>query len=129
VSTRMTAAEYQEMIHNPKKSKMRNVKTVVDGIKFDSKLEADYYCQLKVLKRTGEVKFFNCQPRYLLQESFVKDGVKYKKMEYVADFFVAYADGHDEIVDCKGRKTAVYAMKKKLFEQRYPYLTITEVAR
>jgi hypothetical protein len=114
----MTAAEYQEMIKKPNASKMRNKKTVVDGIRFDSQLEANYYCELKVLKRTGEVTDIKLQPRYPLQGGIT----------YIADFLVTYADGRQEIVDCKGFRTAVYRMKKKLFTEKYPHLKILEVS-
>jgi hypothetical protein len=109
-------------------SKYGNRKTVVDGITFDSKLEADYYCQLKILKRTGHVTDFTLQPRFTLQEAYVNRFTKkkVKKIEYVADFFVCYPN-HQEIVDCKGIRTAVYILKKKIFEYRYPDLTIIEV--
>jgi hypothetical protein len=125
MSTKMTIAEYKELLNKP--SKMRNVKTVVDGIKFDSKLEADYYCQLLILMRTGEVKGFIMQPKYLLTDTLRKNGETFKKMYYKADFKVLYADGREEIVDCKGKKTQVYINKRKLFETIYPNLRITEV--
>lgn len=124
---RMSSAEYQEMIKKKKPSKMRNQKTKVDGITFDSLLEANYYCNLKLLVRTGEVNSFDLQPRYLLVEAFEKNKEKFKKMEYVADFLVTYADGRQEIVDCKGRRTQVYINKRKLFEKKYPDLKIIEV--
>jgi hypothetical protein len=123
----MTIAEYQEYLKNPNPSKMRNVKTVVDGIKFDSKLEANYYCQLLILMRTGEVKGFIMQPKYLLTDTLRKNGVTFKKMYYIADFKVMYADGREEIVDCKGRLTQLYKNKRKVFEEKYPNLTIIEV--
>jgi len=50
---RISAKEYNIMAAKP--LKMRNVKTVADGRIFDSKKEADYYCQLKILKRQGEI--------------------------------------------------------------------------
>lgn len=59
-----------------KKNKYRNIKTTVDGIEFDSRKEADYYCQLKLLKRAGEIKDFGLQPRYELQPTFKKNGTK-----------------------------------------------------
>lgn len=127
---RMTAAEYRLLTgQQPEKqpSKMRNVKTVVDGIKFDSRAEANRYCELKLLMRAGEVTDIVLQPRYLLQEAFEKDGVRYRKMEYVADFLVTYADGRQEIEDVKGHKTRTYRDKRKLFEKRYPHLKIIEI--
>ena len=35
--------------------KYHNTKTVADGIKFDSKLEAERYAQLKILERAGVI--------------------------------------------------------------------------
>jgi hypothetical protein len=128
MTERMTAAEYQEMLRSPKRSKMRNVKTEVDGIKFDSKLEADYYCQLKILKRTGEVIDFIRQPKYLLTDTLKKNGETFRKMQYIADFLVTYSDGRKEIIDCKGRRTQVYINKRKLFEKQYPDLQIKEIS-
>jgi len=106
---------------------MRNIRTVVEGIKFDSQAEANRYCELLVLQRVGIVKEIKLQPRYLLQEAFEKDGMKYRKLEYVADFLVTYQDGRQEIEDVKGRKTRTYIDKRKLFERKYPHLKIIEV--
>lgn len=110
-------------------TKYSNRKTVVDGYTFDSKLEADYYCQLKLLKRAGQIKDFTLQPRFTLQEAYVHRFTKKRiqKIEYVADFLVTYPT-HQEIVDCKGMKTALYLMKKKIFEYKYPDLQIKEVS-
>lgn len=127
MSTKMTIAEYQELLKHPKPSKMRNVKTVVDGIKFDSKLEADYYCQLKIRVRTGEIESFTRQPKFLLTDTLRKNGQTFKKMYYIADFLITFPSGSQMIVDCKGKKTQVYINKRKIFEEKYPHLTIEEV--
>jgi len=41
--------------------------TVSDGIRFDSKLEARYYEQIKLRKRAGEVLFSCVRCRYICQ--------------------------------------------------------------
>lgn len=102
-------------------------KTVtVEGIKFDSKKEAKRYAELKLLERAGEIENLELQPEYELQPKFRKDGVTYRAIKYRADF--RYKD-HGKVVveDVKGFKTDVYKLKKKLFEYRYPELTIKEV--
>lgn len=114
---RMTAAQYRELMEK-KPSKYRAKKTEIDGHKFASQLEANYYCELKVLQRIGEVCSIQLQPKYQLQGGIT----------YIADFLVTYADGRQEIVDCKGVKTAVYTLKKKLFKEAYPNLTIKEIS-
>ena len=46
----------------PTYKKYNNVKTVIDGKKFDSKKEAKRYQELQLLKCAGEVVDFFCQP-------------------------------------------------------------------
>ena len=102
------------------KSKYNNIKTVVDNIEFDSRKEADFYCQLKLLKRAGEIRDFGLQPRYELQPTFKKDGTTYRSITYVADFVVVNNDGTTDVIDIKGVETQVFKIKQKLFEYKYP---------
>lgn len=101
------------------RSKYNAKKVVIDNIKFDSKAEAAYYKQLKLLKMTGEVVSFDLQPEFILQDSFVKNGKKYHAIKYRADFLVRYKDGHEELIDVKGMLTNEFILKRKLFEMRY----------
>ncbi len=101
------------------RSKYNAKKVVIDDIKFDSKAEAAYYQQLKLLKMTGEVVSFNLQPEFVLQESFRKNGKLYRAIKYKADFLVLYKDGHEELIDVKGMLTKEFRIKQKLFELRY----------
>jgi hypothetical protein len=110
-----------------KMNKYHNIKTEIDGITFSSKRESNYYLELKIRQRAGDIEGFNLQPRYLLQEAFTKNGKRYRAIFYVADFEIYHNDGSIEVVDCKGKATQVYGIKKKLFEKRYPDLTIREV--
>ncbi|EGC8271565.1 DUF1064 domain-containing protein [Listeria monocytogenes] len=101
------------------RSKYNAKKVVIDNVKFDSKAEAAYYQQLKLLKMTGEVVSFDLQPEFILQDSFVKNGKKYHAIKYRADFLVLYKDGHEELIDVKGMLTKEFRIKQKLFELRY----------
>lgn len=107
-----------------KKSKYNNTKTTVDGIEFDSRREADYYCQLKLLKRAGEIKDFGLQPRYELQPGFDKNGKRHRPITYAADFIITNHDGTTDIIDIKGVETQVFKIKQKLFEYKYPDKTL-----
>ena len=108
--------------------KYNAVKTQIDGIKFASKKEAEYYKNLLLLKQAGEVIDIKLQPEFELQEEYVKDGVKIRPIKYIADFLVVYKDEHIEIIDTKGyRKDKVYLLKKKLFHYKFKGLTIKEV--
>ena len=99
--------EYQKKVN--KRSKYGAVKTSVDGQTFDSKKEADYYCELKLRLQSGDIKGFCLQPVFILAP-----GLKYK-----ADFIIFNNDGTSEIIDTKGFKTKEYIAKKKIFEDKY----------
>lgn len=102
-------------------SKYGSTKVEIDGIKFDSKIEARYYEELKSQQEKEQILFFRIQPRYLLQGPFDKNGKKYRKIEYVADFEVHHLDGSIEVIDVKGMETEAFKIKKKLFEKIYPH--------
>lgn len=120
---RMTEEEYRRLTgqaSEKKKNKYRARKVNVDGICFDSQKEADYYCQLKLLLRAGEIAGFCRQPRFVITEG--TDGGA--GTEYVSDFVIFYPDGKYRIVDVKGVKTEVFKLKLKSFREKYPRLKI-----
>ena len=92
-----------------KKSKYRSNKVSIDGHTFDSKKEADYYCELKLRLQSGEINGFCLQPTFILAP-----GLKYK-----ADFIVFHKDSSSEVIDVKGFKTKEYIAKKKVFEDKF----------
>jgi len=94
----------------PKRMKYRNVKTVIDGITFDSKKEANYYGKLKLLLKSGEVIKFDCQVRYDFELNGIKMGF------YKADFVIHWKTSGIKVVDVKGMKTPVYQLKKKMMK-------------
>lgn len=114
---------------NWRESKYGAHKTEVDGIIFDSRKEARYYNDLKLLQRGKVVVSFERQVSYVLQESFRHKSCKRKVMPivYIADFVVHYSDGHTEVVDVKGYRTPEYLLKKKLLLYRYPDIDFREV--
>ena len=89
-----------------KKSKYRNQRTMVDGIKFDSKKEAEYYGKLKIREKAGLISDLKLQVKF-----------KLLSFSYVADF--VYFDNETmklEVIDVKSnitRRLPVYRMKKK----------------
>jgi hypothetical protein len=105
-------------------AKYKNKKVSIDDHTFDSKAEAAFYENLKLKQMEGEVIRFTLQPKYILQEKFQKNGVTYREIAYIADFEVVYADGRVEVVDVKGLETEAFKVKKKLFEYKYPELTL-----
>ena len=59
-------------------NKYNNKKIQVDIYVFDSIRESQRYKELKLLERAGEISNLELQPKFLLQESFKKNGKTYK---------------------------------------------------
>ena len=91
----------------PKRQKYGNRKVTVDGMKFDSQHEADYYfANLLILYRAGHLKLLVRQAPFDLP-----GGIK-----YVADFVTVDTEGNVAVIDAKSaitRKNRVYINKKK----------------
>lgn len=100
------------------RSKYHAKKTVVDGIAFDSRKEADRYLALKGMEEDGSIEDLRRQVRYELVPAFDVDGRHYRPVCYVADF-VYREDGREVVEDVKGVRTDVYRLKSKLFARRY----------
>ena len=98
--------------------KYKNKKTQVDMYVFDSIAESRRYKELALLERAGEIKDLQLQPRFLLQESFKKNGKTYRKIEYIADFMYE-ENGKVVVEDVKGMETKEFKIKRKLFEYKY----------
>lgn len=106
-------------------SKYGNIKTEYNGVKYDSKKEAEFAMTLdfskKATKPSDRVVEWTAQVPYQV----VLNGVKICK--YIADFKVKYADGREVVYDVKPfdqrtqnfRGTDVFKLKKKLVEAQY----------
>jgi hypothetical protein len=99
-----------------KRNKYRNIPTIVDGIRFPSKRQADRYAQLKLLERAGNIRGLQREVRYALPVG------REPICTYVADFTYTERDkGRDRFVveDVKGVRTEVYKIKRKLMKAIY----------
>lgn len=102
------------------RSKYFSKKVYIDGIKFDSKREGEYYLKLKLLEQAGKIKDLELQKEYLLQDSFKLNNKTIRAIKYRADFsYVSCEDDKLHVVDVKGYRTDVYMLKKKMFEYKY----------
>jgi len=115
------------VIKNAKKSKFNikndeksQKKRTFNGIIFDSEMERKYYTDVLLpLKESGEVVSIEIQPKFILQESYIKYGRKILPIYYVADFQVVYKDGHQETIEIKGFATEIARAKRKIFDYVY----------
>lgn len=110
-----------------KKNKYHNVKISTPEGNFDSKKEYRDWCYLKTLLKAGEIDNLERQKEFQLIPTIYTQGGTLKRISYKADFFF-----HDKkynkwvVVDSKGFKTDVYALKKRLMLWLYPHITFIE---
>ena len=89
-------------------------KTVVDGMVFDSKAEANRYCELRLLERSGVICGLERQRKYPLIYKSAYGG----EISYIADF-VYCENGETVVEDVKSKATAtpLYKLKKRLMAE------------
>lgn len=96
-------------------SKYGNRKVSIDGINFDSAVEANRYRSLKLLEKNKHIGYITTQPKFVLQDKFKVNEKSERAIVYIADF--RYFDFTLEkivIEDVKGFKTKEYKIKRKL---------------
>lgn len=100
---------YQNFIAK-RRSKYNARPTTIDGWRFQSKAEAEYYHYNTVRITAGELLY------QLRQVPFHLPG----KLVYRVDFMECYPDGRLRYVDVKGMETKEFKMKKRLVEDLFP---------
>lgn len=109
-------------------NKYQNIKTEIDGVTFDSKAEAAYYQELKLLLKSGQIQDFEMQVSFILprEESLPPASQtlmkRYKKLRsrYIADFVIHHNNGSKEVIDVKGVVINIFVFKWKLMQIFYP---------
>lgn len=96
----------------PKLAKYRSKRTVIDGHSFASKKEMRRYGELKLLEGAGEIS------RLWYQHRLPIHVCGELVCTYVADFTYEQA-GKSVIEDCKGFRTPVFKLKKRLVKAVY----------
>lgn len=113
-----------------KTPKYQNHKTVVAGITFDSRKEADRYRKLHAMQLAGLITDLRRQVSFdLIPKQKREDGRTEVSVRYVADFVYVGADGRGVVEDVKSpptRKLPAYVLKRKLMLWRHG-ITISEV--
>ena len=94
-----------------------------DGKKFDSNAELRRYNELRLTQQAGKISNLERQIEFTLQPAFTKNGKKWRAITYRADF--QYIDSSGVVVeDVKGFATPEFKLKQKMFEFKFPNLTL-----
>jgi hypothetical protein len=106
--------------------KYRNRPEYVDGIKFDSGLEANRYRELKLLERAGLVRDIECQPKFrltcggrpvLIKSQGYPNG---RQATYRADFRYYDIERERQVVeDAKGYDTPGSRLRRAIVEAEF----------
>lgn len=130
MSKTITAAQLNAMLKkDAKRSKYGAKKVVVDGLTFDSKKEANRWCELVQLQKAGLIARLERQVRIPLvgeRGPIMTDSGKSQRC-YVADF--KYIDwrinGVWVIEDSKGMATPEFKLKKAILAAQNITVTVT----
>jgi len=99
------------------RSKYRNVPTVVDGVRFDSKREAKRWGDLRRLERGGQISKLERQVPYQLAPSVKIAGEKRARpaLRFKADF--RYVEkGQTVVEDSKGHSDTAFRIRQHLMK-------------
>lgn len=101
------------------------------GVRYDSLTELRFLQEyIEPRMETGEIKSYERQVTYILQEGFKKkDGTKVLPIKYISDFNVVWADNSLTIFDVKGNPDSLSKLKKKIFEYKYRDLELVFICR
>lgn len=93
------------------RKKYNNTLTEIDGIKFDSKSEAKYYCNLKLRERAREIKDLKIHPVYgiYMNEIYICN------VELDFEFYDIQRN-RKVFIDVKGKDTSISRLKRKLLQ-------------
>lgn len=109
----------QETEKPKRRTKYNAVRVEKDGHRFDSKMEAARYDELKILEQAKQIGGLYVHPQFLLQHA-IQVGLKVvPAIAWNADF-AYWEDGRLIVEDVKGRDTREASLKHKLFKEKFP---------
>ena len=98
-----------------RKNKYGAKRVILDGIRFDSQFESEVYLELKARLKVGQIVGLFCHHPFNLYGSDARVVCIHK-----VDFLCVMPDGTKEAHEAKGAETALWRLKRKLFEASYP---------
>lgn len=112
--------------------KYNNEKTTIDGITFDSRLEAERFQQLRLLEKAEEIEALQLQVEFQILTGWTNPdtGERTRSKYYVADF--VYYDKQSRkwiIEDTKGMETSDFKLKWDFMKTLYRDFEFRKVTR
>jgi len=101
--------------------KYHNEPTIADGIRFASIAEARRNQELQLMLKSGEIKWYNRQPSFVIGRANGRD------LRYRPDFIVCGCIGVIWVEDVKGFETKDWKLKAAMFREKYPDLELVIV--
>lgn len=103
------------MSYNVRFNKYGAKKTVYNGRRYDSKLEAAVAQELDLRMKAGE--FTEIQPQYRIKlYVYLPDGKKADLFTYICDFRCTKPDGSYLLVEAKGKELETFKTKKRILD-------------
>lgn len=111
------------------KNKYNASKTVVDGITFDSRKEAERYNVLMQMQEEGKIKDLQLQVKFeLIPPQKFEHQKSERAVNYIADFvYYSNTEGMIIVEDVKGKETKDYIIKRKLMKYQHPFYIFRQV--
>ena len=104
------------LLKQPKAHKYGAIATTVDGIRFDSKAEAERWQELRLMEKVGAISELKRQVKWPLIVGDTLIG------HFVADYqYVVKGDTRVTVEDCKGVRTPMFVWKAKHFLAQYGF--------
>lgn len=112
--------------------KYNNEKTTIDGITFDSRLEAERFQQLRLLEKAEEIEALQLQVEFQILTGWTNPdtGERIRSKHYVADFvYYDKQSGKWIIEDTKGMETSDFRLKWDFMKTLYRDFEFRKVTR
>lgn len=102
-----------------RRNKYGNRRVEYDGYTFDSIAEKNRYIELRLMADANLITHLAVHPKYVIHDGFTNAAGKRRSQITYSPDFEYRLDEQWVYEDVKGVETAVFRLKRKLFERRY----------
>ena len=129
-SALLSENENKRLANVKAKPKYKNIKVMIDGLKFDSMKEGKRYYELKLMQEKGLIEDLKIHEPFRLVDAVRLDGRKKPAIRYFADFVYMLPQSKTMVVEDvkseKTRKLRAYRDRKHMMMAFYG-IEITEI--